>query len=1185
MIVSFAILSIIFISLLFLSSPTQAQTIVSPTSTVDSITLHQQALQWEQKRNPLPSGWRAQAMVIAEKLPSSVSLPPAKSTGQSSVNSSTSDNKALSNDWKSIGPAPINNHPLTGYVPPKSYWSGRINAIAIDQTNSNIIYVGASRGGVWKSRDAGSTWMALTDTQDTLFIGTLTIDPNNSNVIYAGTGDPKLGNNGGEGILKSVNGGLNWVILGNFPSGPFGGTPVPPTPGTPASRYRVPSAITKIVVNPRNSQELFVASTLGLYRSNDGGNNWLVVTGVAYPSIIDDLGVDSSRNPIRLFAAVEGQGIFRSDGGSAWGQLTATGLPNAANIMGRLVLAIAPSNPNTVYVLISNSDGNVVTTPSATVTTPYNGLYISINSGDFWFQTNGFNFNFTGLPYSSRGQGNYDLFLAVDPLNDRMLYAGGVTLAITINAFKDEKTASRCGNTDWIDIADTYQTQGLNGVNSGVHPDQHAISFPACTDSTTSCPFYVGNDGGIYKVNIKSYPVPSLTPTTTASPTPTTTAIAPTFFLACRGFPTPTLAPTPVGTFVSQSQGLSISQFIGGDIHPNFLTTPIAIGGMQDNGAALYSGNTVWISTYGGDVGYSLIDWSNPAIMYIAPGGPIPHLFKNTNSGNAADWVPSDAGVSGSPIATFYHPVVMDNSNSQHLAYGTDAVYETSNGATNWYQSSQNFSSPVMSLAIAPSASNIIYTGLDDGQILKTTAGNSGASTIYKSVYTVSNGSIRSIAIDPIDTNRIYASFYQNPSQTGHAGGILTSIDGGTTWTEITGTLPSIPVNSIAMYRSNGKRVLLAGTDIGLFYSIEPNETSWIRLVSSLPNAEISQIVVAHNQSAVAAFTYGRSAWYTDIVNTPTPTQTLTPTPTQTLTPTVTATFTKTPTATFSATLTNTPTPKLDTIGIYRPSNNTFYLRASNTQGFADLTVQYGATNSYPVVGDWTGGGVSTLGVFDPTNGQFQLRNSNTPGAADETFVLGIAGDQPFAGHWQVGATHDGVGVFRPSNGLIYLKNALTGGFADYTMVLGIPGDIGVAGDWNGDGISSPGIFRPNIATFYLSNQVVNGSVFGDYGVTLGYRGDIPFTGDWIAQGHAGVGVFRPTNGLIYLKNALTSGFADTQIVYGIPNDIPVAGHWGISSNPAPHDSIIVPNTALPATTTATSTPRVMGTPPGSYDG
>ena len=300
-----------------------------------------------------------------------------------------------------------------------------------------------------------------------------------------------------------------------------------------------------------------------------------------------------------------------------------------------------------------------------------------------------------------------------------------------------------------------------------------------------------------------------------------------------------------------------------------------------------------------------------------------------------------------------------------------------------------------------------------------------------------------------------------------------------------------------------------------------------------------------------------------------------------TLTPTLTPTNTPIPTI-------STPVPlRIDTIGIYR--TGTFYMRNQNTTGFANITVAYNpATQPYPIVGDWTGSGIDTVGVYDQSNGQFMLRNSNTPGAPDETFGLGIAGDQPLSGRWQASATHSGVGVFRPSNGLIYLKNELSTGFADYTMVLGTPGDVGVAGDWQGQGYDSPGVFRPNIVTFYLSDQVVNGSVFGDHAVTLGIPGDVPIVGDWIGQGHDGVGVFRVSNGLIYMKDALTTGYADRDMVYGIANDIPVAGHWINSAAVSIPTAInlIVPNTPNAATATpsvARPTIRVTGQP--NYDG
>jgi len=140
-----------------------------------------------------------------------------------------------------------------------------------------------------------------------------------------------------------------------------------------------------------------------------------------------------------------------------------------------------------------------------------------------------------------------------------------------------------------------------------------------------------------------------------------------------------------------------------------------------------------------------------------------------------------------------------------------------------------------------------------------------------------------------------------------------------------------------------------------------------------------------------------------------------------------------------------------------------------------------------------------------------------------------------------------------------------------------------VVGDWTG-GVTTIGVFNPTNGQFQLRNSNTPGAA--DETFVLGIADDQPFTGHWQAGAiHDGVGVFRPSNGLIYLKNELSTGFADVNIVYGIPNDIPVAGHWGISS-PAPHNSLIVPNTALPANATATPTyPSIRLTQLGNYDG
>ncbi|MEP7288794.1 MAG: right-handed parallel beta-helix repeat-containing protein [Chloroflexota bacterium] len=252
-------------------------------------------------------------------------------------------------------------------------------------------------------------------------------------------------------------------------------------------------------------------------------------------------------------------------------------------------------------------------------------------------------------------------------------------------------------------------------------------------------------------------------------------------------------------------------------------------------------------------------------------------------------------------------------------------------------------------------------------------------------------------------------------------------------------------------------------------------------------------------------------------------------------------------------------------IGLYRPSNDTFYLAQAGTipVQVAFTTVfgsNAGGTTIYPVVGDWDGDGIDTVGVL--RGNEFLLKNSNSINAPIVyDFVLGAPGDLPMAGDW-TGAGRSGVGVFRPSNGLIFLKNSPTTGFADFQMVLGIPGDKPVAGDWDGNGIYSPGVYRPSTTTFYLTNSVCNCAAMGNYTVTLGASTDLPVAGDWTGIRHTGVGVFRPSNTTFYLKNALVNGAVDRASTFGAAGDLPVAGHWTV---PVP----AIRNTADTPTATA----------------
>ena len=263
--------------------------------------------------------------------------------------------------------------------------------------------------------------------------------------------------------------------------------------------------------------------------------------------------------------------------------------------------------------------------------------------------------------------------------------------------------------------------------------------------------------------------------------------------------------------------------------------------------------------------------------------------------------------------------------------------------------------------------------------------------------------------------------------------------------------------------------------------------------------------------------------------------------------------------------------PRIDTIGIFRAG--TFYLRLHNTQGAADLTIAFNPPGqNLPIVGDWTGSSFDTIGVYNQANGQFtlctvNLTSSCTSGANQIAFTLGNPNDTPLAGHWLNGAIHAGAGVYRPSNGILYMKNALSTGFADFSDVLGIAGDDGVAGDWTGQGFDSPGVYRTGNSTFYLSNKVINGVVYGDLSATYGTAGDFPVTGDWTGQGHDGIGLFRQSAGYTYLRNSISTGYPDNAFYYGTAGDVPIAGHW----------QVIYPPVASVTPTVSPSSPAASG--------
>jgi hypothetical protein len=234
-----------------------------------------------------------------------------------------------------------------------------------------------------------------------------------------------------------------------------------------------------------------------------------------------------------------------------------------------------------------------------------------------------------------------------------------------------------------------------------------------------------------------------------------------------------------------------------------------------------------------------------------------------------------------------------------------------------------------------------------------------------------------------------------------------------------------------------------------------------------------------------------------------------------------------------------------DTIGLFRATGSSFFLRNTNSLGAPDMTVaSYGAPGDLPIVGDWDGNGTITIGLYRPSTSTFYLRNSNSWGAPDISvnYGDGPGGDIPVAGDWDGNGTWT-IGVYRPGTSTFFLRNSNTNGVPDIQVTFGAPGDKPLAGDWDGDGTMTIGLFRPSSNFFFLRNS----NIAGVPDVQLGYGapGDLPIVGDWDGNGTTTIGLFRPSTSTFFLRNANLLAPPDITISgYGASTDKPLVGNW-----------------------------------------
>jgi hypothetical protein len=184
------------------------------------------------------------------------------------------------------------------------------------------------------------------------------------------------------------------------------------------------------------------------------------------------------------------------------------------------------------------------------------------------------------------------------------------------------------------------------------------------------------------------------------------------------------------------------------------------------------------------------------------------------------------------------------------------------------------------------------------------------------------------------------------------------------------------------------------------------------------------------------------------------------------------------------------------------------------------------------------------VGLVDVLTGTWHLRNS---AGVVTSFFYGNPVDLPITGDWD-GDGDSTPGLYRQSDGFFYARNSNTQGPADASCYAGNPSDIPISGDWDGDGDDNLGIYRPAEQRFYLFTTTCTGSPMGAAQISFlfGNPGDKPVAGDWDGDGIDEVGLHREYSGFFYWRNTLDTGMASGAFFVGDPNDRFVSGDWGV---------------------------------------
>jgi photosystem II stability/assembly factor-like uncharacterized protein len=694
--------------------------------------------------------------------------------------------------------------------------SGRISDIVIDPNDPSTWYVGVGSGGIFKTKNGGTTWEAVFENEDAYSIGAITIDPNDSSTIWVGTGENVSGRHVGygAGVYRSQDGGKNWENMGLEESERIG----------------------MIRIDPRDSNTIFVAAQgplwsaggdRGLYKSTDGGRKWEKVLGegLGNTAIDDDYtGVSEvhldPRNPDVMYAVSwqrqrsvaalmdggPGTGIHKStDGGETWRELT-EGLPEEN--MGKTGLAISPQNPDVIYATIelANRTG---------------GFWRSADGGDTWEKRNDYLSGATGPHY-------YQEIFASPHAFDRV-YQMDQHLHVTNDGGKTFEKLE-------------HDTK---------HVDHHAMAFRA------DDPDYllVGNDGGVYESFdlgeswrfSANLPITQFYKVAVDYDEPFYNVYGGTQDNNSQGGPSRTL----------NNIGIRNSDWfvtLSGDGHQSAVdpTNPDIIYAQWQQGNLTRfdrkTGESVYIKPQpAAGEPPDRYNWDAPIL--ISPHDPATLFF-----GTQRLWKSEDHGDSWTAISG---DLTRDEDRVRQPLMGRTWGFDSS-----WDMLAMSQYNTIVNVSQSPLDEDLIYVGTDDGLIQVTENGGRTWRKIDALPEVPDRFFVNDIKADLHDEDTVYV-VVDDHKKGDFTPYVLKSTDRGDTWESIAGNLPDRHILWRIVQDHVKPELLFLGTEFGVFFTVDGGG-NWTKLKGGVPNIPFRDLVIQTRENDLVGATFGRSFYVLD---------------------------------------------------------------------------------------------------------------------------------------------------------------------------------------------------------------------------------------------------------------------------------------------------------------------------------